>query len=368
MKIVYVCNEVNLQHGWGVLSYSTIVEATNSFSEVIVLTLVDANNIDLSEFKSLEVHPILTSMNDRFYKIGLTFIDKIKIKQYLDIESIDIVHILVEPLLPLVSVFKNSKKVFGIVGTYADYPFRMGINQYLYMRSLKYVDEVVSISEYTKDRVNEFYNKNITVIPLGVDYKRFQPRSFNTKEKAFVFVGHIKPRKGLIYALKAFKDIMINDNDIKFYIVGAKTEGPYADKCLKYIEDENLSKQVILVGKVSDDELVNLYQKSIANILTSINEDNHFEGFGLIHLEANACGTPSIGSKGCGNESAIVDGVTGYLCQQKNITEIKKKMELIIQDFNNNSFAVWETNCLAYAKVNDWSTYFKNLKERVYKL
>jgi len=366
-KIVYICNEINLNSGWGVLNYYTIQEALKKYSEVIVFTLNNANNVTLTNNKNLKVFPLLKSMHDKIHKVFAITMDKIKIKKKIDVNAIDIVHVLVEPLLPLISIFKHSKKIFGIVGTYSGYPFNRGINKNLYVKSLKCIDKIVSISEYTKTRFNNLYNQDIEVVPLGVDYKQFQSVINNIKkEKAFVFVGHIKERKGLIYALMAFSEICKYDKDVVFYIVCAKQEGEYSEKCIQYIKDNNLRKQVKFLGKLNDDELIGVYQKSMCNILTSVNSNEHFEGFGLIHLEANACGIPSLGSKMCGNESAIIEGKTGYLCEQKNIVDIKKKMEKIIYDFEDNNFSFWENNCKMHARNNDWSNYFKTMMERVY--
>jgi len=226
---------------------------------------------------------------------------------------------------------------------------------------------IVSISEYTANRFNNVFKQTIKVIPLGVDFKRFNcSRTSGKRKKSFIFVGHIKPRKGLIYALKAFKNIMKNDNDVAFYVIGERSAGKYADTCFKYIKDNKMDKQVIFLGKVGNKELSDTYSKSICNILPSVNDGDYFEGFGLIHLEANASGIPSIGSLGCGNESAIVDGKTGFLCKQKNIKSIQKSMEIILKDYENDDFHIWEKECISFAELNDWKIYFKQLKKEIY--
>ncbi len=369
MKIVYICNEVNLNSGWGVVNYHTVMNSLSFFNEVVVITLKKANNVDLSEYDNLKVLPILGSMTNSIYKLGLVIVDRVNIKKNINVNNVNIVHILVEPLLPLIDIFKDSKKIFSIVGTYSDFPFRVGFNKFLYRASLKKVDKIVSISEYTANRFNNIYKQHISVIPLGVDFNNFKCKnSCLARERAFVFVGHIKSRKGLIYALEAFKNIMNHDESIVLYIIGAVSIGQYADACLNYIKNNNMSGQVVFLGKVDNDKLIEIYNKSICNILPSINDGNYFEGFGLIHLEANACGTPSIGSLDCGNESAIINGKTGFLCKQKDVDSIQNSMENIINDFDNNHFEVWEKECTQYAKENDWKYYFKQLKTKVYEI
>ena len=369
MKIVYICNEINFNSGWGVVNYHTVINSLPFFDEVIVITLKSANNIALSEHDNLKVLPILSSMDNSKYKLGLVIVDRINIKKYIKINSVDIVHVLVEPLLPLMDAFKDSKKIFSIIGTYSDLPFRVGFNKFLYRKSLKKVDKIVSISEYTANRFNNIYKQHIDVIPLGVDFNNFKYKeSYPEKERAFVFVGHIKPRKGLIYALEAFKNIMNHDDSVIFYIVGAETTGPYTDTCLNYIKKNKMSRQVVFLGRVSDKELIEIYNKSICNVLTSVNDCGYFEGFGLIHLEANACGIPSIGSLDCGNESAIINGKTGFLCEQKNVDSIQDSMKIIIKDFDNNNFKAWGKECRQYAKENDWKYYFNQLKTKIYEI
>jgi glycosyltransferase involved in cell wall biosynthesis len=369
MKIVYICNEINFNSGWGVVNYHTVINSLPFFDEVIVITLKSANNIDLTEYGNLKVFPILGSMTNSKYKLGLVIIDNINIKKNINIGSIDLVHVLVEPLLPLVDIFKDSKKIFSIVGTYSDLAFKVGLNKFLYRKSLKKIDTIVSISEYTANRFNNIYKSCLKVIPLGVDFNSFKRKKYHpARERAFVFVGHIKPRKGLIYALEAFKNIINYDDNIKLYIVSAVTGGPYADICFNYIKENKMSKQVVFLGKVSNDELTKIYNTSICNILTSINDEGHYEGFGLIHLEANACGIPSIGSLDCGNESAIINGKTGFLCRQKAIASIQDSMEIIIKDFDNNNFEAWEKRCTQHAKENNWPYYFKKLKTKVYEI
>jgi len=65
---------------------------------------------------------------------------------------------------------------------------------------------------------------------------------------------------------------------------------------------------------VSNQELIKLYYQSDLFLLTPIYvEGSKFEGFGLVYLEANACGKPVIGTYGCGAEDAIKDNYSGFL-------------------------------------------------------
>lgn len=368
MNIVYICNEINLKSGWGVVSYHTIRNSLKFFNEVTVITNKKANNVtSFSNCHNLTVLPILSSINNSVLKTGLVIIDRLIIQRHCKVNSIDIVHILVEPLLPLVNIFKNSTKIFSIHGTYSDILFRTGLNQFLFRSSLKKIDRILSNSEYTKYRFNNIYNQDISVVPLGIDNERFKiTKLYASRERAFVFVGHLKIRKGLIYALEAFNNIMRDDKKVLFFIIGAVSTGQYADICLNYIKKNKMNNQVVFLGKVDDDNLIEIYNKSICNLLPSVNEENHYEGFGLVHLEANACGTPTIGSTDCGNESAIIHGKTGFLCKQKDVGSIQKSMESILNDFDNDNFELWIKECTKHATANDWKYYFNQLNKIFY--
>ena len=71
-------------------------------------------------------------------------------------------------------------------------------------------------------------------------------------------------------------------------------------------------------NRLSDEALSDLYRRAKLFILTSINEDHHFEGFGLVFLEAAAAALPVIGTFGNGIEDAVKDCYNGFLVPQNN--------------------------------------------------
>jgi len=82
----------------------------------------------------------------------------------------------------------------------------------------------------------------------------------------------------------------------------------------------------------NDEELAFFYQICDIFLLNSNNDKEHFEGFGGVFLEAAQFGKPAIGSKNCGIESAIRDGVSGYLTTQADHKNIKDKILLSIKN------------------------------------
>lgn len=99
----------------------------------------------------------------------------------------------------------------------------------------------------------------------------------------------------------------------------------------------NLEKNIEFLQDLPDERLIELYHQSDIFLLTptTIN-NNDFEGFGLVHLEAGACSLPVIGTLDCGVEDAIIDGETGIFVPQN---DIQKTVEVILKLLDNPELA-----------------------------
>lgn len=359
MKILFLTNEVNLKSGWGVLGYYSILGAIMNGHEVTVATSWKAENVSM---EGVDFRKLLLSQSDRQLKPYMIFVDVIRL--FWLSRQADIIHFIIEPFFPLALHFKNKKIIFDLAGTYAVAPFK-GHFQNIYTQSLKCADRIVSISNYTARRFREAtgYGGDIEIATLGVHSEKFIQDRTVEKEPSILFVGHIKPRKGLIYLIDAFVLIADIFPEVKLNIIGPTGDGPYERMCRDKINEHNLSDRVIFHGMVDDASLIKWYQKSVVNVLPSINEQGHFEGFGLIHLEANACGVPSIGSFDCGNEDAILDGKTGWLCPQKDSCALAEKLREVFESWHSEVYNDLAAFCRVFAEKNDWVSYYKKIND-----
>ena len=363
MRILYITNEMNKRNGWGIISYYTAKSAALLGNYVEVLF---SKNSLHEHIDGVICHAVLTSMRDGYLKFFRVLQDVQKLKKIVARGNFDVIHILVEPFFPLANFLAPEKVICSIVGTYAIFPFQRGVNKWLYKRSLKKINRIVSISDYTAQRFNEnnLYNIPVHTIPLGVDSDLFAPPGDGTamrKENSFCFVGHIKPRKGLLYAIQAVERLKHEFRDVKLYVLGEEDFDEYAAACKRYVTEHHLQDMVIFAGFVPNDRIKEYYFKCAANVLPSVNDNDYFEGFGLIHLEANAAGIPSIGSKNCGNESAISDGVTGFLCEQKNVDLLHQKMRYILSIKDTAAYHALCKRCREHAIQNDWKSYIEKV-------
>jgi phosphatidylinositol alpha-1,6-mannosyltransferase len=138
--------------------------------------------------------------------------------------------------------------------------------------------------------------------------------TMDNNPKEILFVGALKPRKGLIESIEALSKVK---TDFVYRIVGAyDSTNPYVKLMQEKIKIYGLEKRVILLGSVSDTELDNLYKKADLFLMLSTNNGADFEGYGLVYLEANGRGVPVIGPNDSGVSDAVLDGKTGYLVDQ----------------------------------------------------
>ena len=225
----------------------------------------------------------------------------------------------------------GKKLIICIHGTYATECLDKSRSN-LYLAAYRYSCAITSVSDYTKSklvvRLPEIEEK-ISVIPLSITLhnSEIMPSQMLAKDY-FVAVGPLKSRKGSIYAVRAIAELRDQGIFARLILIGAEeSKGKYAEEVYKQIKASQISDLIEFTGFISDTERDALIAAAIANILPSINDNQHYEGFGYVHLEANRLGVPTIGSRDCGNESAIVNGVTGYLTPQRDHLALANKMK-----------------------------------------
>ncbi len=249
-------------------------------------------------------------------------------------------------------------------GTYIPTSLDHGCYRYLIGRFLKKAKGVICVSNFTKNEILKRQSlANIFVINNGVHFDKFynsgKGQADKGEEKIILTVGTLKKRKGFDIAIRAAGKIKKDIPNFKYYIVGDQSDKKYFGDLQKIVDESGLSENVIFLSNISDEELIGLYARARVFILTPvILNDNNFEGFGLVYLEANAGGIPVIGTKGCGAEDAIKDGYNGILVEQNNVDQTAEALNRILSDAH---FAKQlGDNGVAWAKEFDWrNIYFK---------
>ena len=145
--------------------------------------------------------------------------------------------------------------------------------------------------------------------------------SISEDEKVIIHVSNFRAVKRVPDVVRAFKKIA-DAMPAKLLLVG---DGPEVTVVSKLVKELGLSHHVLFLGK--QENLEELY--SISDLLLLLSEK---ESFGLVALEAMACGVPCIGTNVGGIPEVITDGENGYICELGDIRTIAKKAVTLLQD------------------------------------
>ena len=152
--------------------------------------------------------------------------------------------------------------------------------------------------------------------------------------------------------------------DIIYIIIG---KGKEEEKLIRLTKDMGLGKYVKFVGFVEPKDMPMYYDICDIFIMPSKTVDFDYESFGIVYIEANACGKPVIGGKSGGVEDAVIDGVTGLLVDPENIEEIAQTIIRLLTD-REYARKLGENGRRRVENELNWKTTGKKIEEVLVKL
>jgi glycosyltransferase involved in cell wall biosynthesis len=172
----------------------------------------------------------------------------------------------------------------------------------------------IAISEAVRKSIETYAGKmpQLRVIPDGVDGAVFRlPEDGAARiPNQILFVGAIRPVKGVDILLRAVRLLADRRRDVRLVIIGEAFFGKYRQEELrvrKMAGELNLGERVRFAGKQPVEELVRQMQRSAALVLPS-----RAESLGMVLVESLACGTPVVSTR-CGGPEDIVNEDVGVL-------------------------------------------------------
>jgi len=215
---------------------------------------------------------------------------------------------------------------------------------------LGFADRIVAATPLDRQQMMDHYEvdeSKIAVIPCGVNLDLFYPMAQEAARehlglpldrRMLLFVGRLDPVKGLRVLLEAMCDLTrslrpCGARDISLAVIGGDREDHLEAlvtdlDCLTEIRHElGLDDLVVFVGSRSQQELPYYYSAADACVMPSL-----YESFGMVALEAMACGTPVIASRVGGLTYTVRDGETGYLVPEKSPKALAEKLALVLRD------------------------------------
>jgi len=210
----------------------------------------------------------------------------------------------------------------------------------------------------------------LAVVPPGVDLDTFlpQPKPLarllvgHPDERLFVFVGRLEPLKGVDVILRALALLTAGGRhpEVRLLVLGEDSgsgSGGERARLRRLAEELGLADRVEFPGSVPQRELATYYAAADACLMPS-----YSESFGLVGLEAQACGTAVIASNVAGLASVVRDGMTGFLVDGHDPAEYADRMRRVLKCAHLSEELGWRGSRLA--RAFSWERTADSLLER----
>lgn len=155
-------------------------------------------------------------------------------------------------------------------------------------------------------------------VPYGVDLAEFRQAAHPDGVFRVVYAGGMTLQKGVHYLLQAFAEMKLRNAEL--LLLGEKSDEiePFFKK---------YAGSFRWVGRVPQRELASHYNRSSVFVLNSIQD-----GFGMVMLQAMACGLPVVASENTGGPDVIQEGIEGFIIPIRNAEKLKEKLAYLYEN------------------------------------
>jgi len=242
--------------------------------------------------------------------------------------------------IPFVMIVYGSDLVIG------------GALYQLFLRiTLRAAARIIAISHHTARLAvaKGAHHEQIRIIPPGVEVADgFEGNSGPVSGKwddlfrgrrLLLSVGRLIKRKGV---LEFIRDVMpsltVRHPEILFVVVGEDAgkslihKERMSESIKAMIQEKNLSNHVLLLGRLSDEDLMKLFGRASLFIMPGLDLPDDIEGFGIVQTEAGLRGVPSVSTRVGGVPDAVEDGVTGLLVPPGDAEAMERAISALLAD------------------------------------
>jgi phosphatidylinositol alpha-mannosyltransferase len=248
----------------------------------------------------------------------------------LEIERFDILH-LHEPFVPFLSLvlLRESRSInIATFHAYAGWSLASEFGKRMLGRFARRLNGRIAVSAAARHFADRYFPGDYKVIPNGVDLTRFANARPITRYRDgtlnILFLGRFEPRKGVMYLLKAYRQLRQRGYDCRLLLAGA---GPQEREIRRYIATRRLTG-VELLGRISEEDKVRYFATADVYVSPATGQ----ESMGVVLLEALASGTPIVCSDIHGYRSVVRRGEQGLLVPPRNVTALADAIGELLSD------------------------------------
>lgn len=295
--------------------------------------------------------------------------DDQEIEDVLTKEKFDILHFH-EPWVPMLSqqILRRSSSIH-IATFHAKLPESVMTRTMAkvvtpYTKSvLKYIHHYTAVSEAAAEYLRTMSDEPITFIPNGIDLKHYKPKTasktsvkVSNDKKTIFFVGRLEKRKGVKYLLKAYAELAKQQPDVQLIIGG---DGPDRAKLEQYVEDAHIP-DVTFAGFLSEEDKLMYLQTADLFCSPAL----FGESFGIVLLEAMACGLVTVAGNNSGYASVMKELGAISIVDPHHTSDFAARLSLLLNDEGLRD--LWQKWAKTYVKQFDYDQIVKQY-DTVYK-
>ena len=181
---------------------------------------------------------------------------------------------------------------------------------------VKNAKEIFVNSNFTKKRIKKLYSRDARII---YPTKNENFKILKIKKKNFIYAhGRVIPDKKFEYVIEAMRYIPNQK-----LIISGSIKNDYKNKLKSLIKKLKLQNRIKIMGRISEEKLIRLYNEARVFVLTAPKED-----FGIVPIEAMSCGTPVIAwGDGAGPTETVIEKINGFLAKPYDIKDLSEKIK-----------------------------------------
>lgn len=214
--------------------------------------------------------------------------------------------------------------------------------KYRFMRfAYRHADRVVANSDFTRAELLKLgvVQARIVLISPGVDVARYTPGlpcddlkatlDLADDAKLILSVGRLSRRKGFDQVIRAVPELLKNNLNVHYAVIGIGEDNAYlaelADEC-------GVASRVHFLGHISMEDLPRWYNAADVFAMPNRDINGDTEGFGMVFMEAAACGCPALAGISGGTGSAVVHGETGLRVDGESVERVTEALLRLLTD------------------------------------
>lgn len=245
-------------------------------------------------------------------------------------------------------------------------------------RVLQFADQIIAATPAEQAQLRWLYLADptkITVVAPGVDTSHFYPipkdeareaAGLPKGERTILFVGRLQPLKGVDTLIQAATRLRLRDisaeHPVNLVVVGGNANGSGDDtdaelaRLRALTRDLCMDRMVVFLGQRDQDKLPYYYSAAEVVVMPS-----HYESFGMVALEAMACGTPVVASQVGGLAYLVQDGVTGFVVPDQDPEALADRLTRLLGDPDLRQ--QMGQQAASYARTFDWENVAAQIAE-----